>query len=494
MPRISAALILLTCLRVQAQPHRAGDLALEPYTFRTYDGATYPSELGHLWVSENRDISTGRLLQLAFVRIKTTSEKPRPPIVFLPGGPGIPATGIGRVPVYFALFKKLLTLSDVILLDQRGIGMSSPNTECPKEPSPPRDVFLSEATFRAALIARARTCAASWRAQALDLTAFTTAASADDLEDLRHALGAPKLSLIGHSYGTTLALEAVRRHGEHLDRVVLAGVDGPDHQLHLPLVSDFALRKLSAMAAASPQLDGVFPDTYGEFRRVQEKLAHEPLIVHVRDEQRKQEVELKIGALFLQFTIKDMLSNGRKADRVPALVYSLARGDTSLLAPAASDLYNGLSSGFSAMQFAVSCSDGWSDARRRLAQAQAPRSAFGDAPFVHLDPDLCREAGAAKPAADSLLPIWSTVRTLAVSGTLDSNTPGFQAAEVLWGLVNGGSLLVDYGFHETLPSPDVQAVVAEFLGGADISHRIVHEPPLRFLTIEEAKAAPQPAH
>ena len=34
--------------------------------------------------------------------------------------------------VYYELFQKLQSLSDVILPDQRGLGMSSPNTECPR--------------------------------------------------------------------------------------------------------------------------------------------------------------------------------------------------------------------------------------------------------------------------------------------------------------------------------------------------------------------------
>jgi hypothetical protein len=146
------------------------------------------------------------------------------------------------------------------------------------------------------------------------------------------------------------------------------------------------------------------------------------------------------------------------------------------------------------MRFAVFCSDGWSSGRRRLAAEQASRSVFGDAPFVHLDARLCSKVGVSNPIGDSLLPIWSSVPTLLVSGTLDSNAPAFQAEEVLWGLANGGSVLVENGFHETLPSPDAQAVVTEFFGGADVRRRVVQFPPPGFLTIEEAETSQQAAH
>jgi pimeloyl-ACP methyl ester carboxylesterase len=333
-------------------------------------------------------------------------------------------------------------------------------------------------------------CADYWRGKGIDLAAFNTVSSADDLEDLRVALREEKLSLLAHSYGTSLALTAARRHGEHLERVALAGAVGPDQNLHMPLVFDFALRKLSDLAAAAPELGGAFPDTYREFRQLVAQLGREPLTIPIRDERTKQRVDVKVGGFGLQFVVKDMLPNGRRADRIPALVYSLKRGDPALLIPMVQDLNNGLVSGFTAMQFAVSCSDGCSPERRRLAEEQATHSVFGYAPFVHLNTTLCKAAGGASLGPDYLLPVWSSVPTLLVSGTLDSNTPGFQAEEILWGLPNGVRIAVENGFHETLPSAEVQKVVLDFFSGAGVRGRSVKFAPPSFLTNEKAKALP----
>ncbi len=484
-----AALLSLAGLALAAEtpsPH-AGELSLEPFPFQTFDGAIHRAEFGRLWVRENRDGPSDRLIQIAFVRLPSTAEKPRSPVVFLSGGPGVPGIVIGRVPLYYRLFEKLRTLSDVILLDQRGVGMSSPNTACPEGAPPPPAAFETESGFREALTALARTCADHWRGEGLDVAAFTTAASADDLEDLRVALEADKLSLLAHSYGTAVALAAIRRHGAHLDRVVLAGTEGPDQTLQLPLVWDFALRRLSGMAAAAQRLSGAFPDTYREFQRVLKNVEKEPLSVPIQTGT-KQHGTVRVGAFVLKLAVKNMLFTGRQAAGIPALVYSLSQGDPTLLIPAVQSLYNALASGFSMMQFSVSCSDGWSAERRRLAEAQASLSVFGDAPFVHLDPALCGAVGGASPQSDSLLPVWSSVPTLLVSGTLDSNTPAFQSDEILWGLTNGESVRVENGFHETLPSTQVQPIVTEFLGGTDVGDRSVAIPPPTFLTIERAIA------
>ena len=487
--RSRAALLALAGLALAAETpsHHAGELSLDAYPFQTFDGTIQRAELGRLWVRENRDGPSDRLIQIAFVRLPSTAAKPRSPVVFLSGGPGVPGTVIGRVPLYHRLFERLQTRSDVILLDQRGVGMSSPNTACPEGAPPPSAAFETESGFREALTALARACADHWRGEGLDVAAFTTAASADDVEDLRVALEADKVSLIAHSYGTAVALAAIRRHGAHLDRVVLAGTEGPDQTVQLPLVWDFALRRLSAMAASAPDLSGAFPDTYREFQRLLEKLAKEPLPVPIQTGA-KQHSTVPVGPFVLKLSVKNMLFNGRQAEGIPALVYSLSQGDPTLLIPAVQSLYNALASGFSVMQFSVSCSDGWSAERRRLAEAQASRSLFGDAPFVHLDPDLCGAVGAASPQSESLLPVWSSVPTLLVSGTLDSNTPAFQSDEIVWGLSNGESVRVENGFHDTLPSTDVQAIVMEFLGGADVGDRSVELPPPTFLTIAKAIA------
>jgi hypothetical protein len=61
---------------VNAQEPRAGQIVIEPYTFRTYDGREHPAELGRLLVRENRNGDSGRLIQLAFVRLRSTAAQP----------------------------------------------------------------------------------------------------------------------------------------------------------------------------------------------------------------------------------------------------------------------------------------------------------------------------------------------------------------------------------------------------------------------------------
>lgn len=55
-----------------------------------------------------------------------------------------------------------------------------------------------------------------------DAAAYSIGRLVEDVEALRRELGVERISLIGHSFGTVLALEYAARYPEHVSRVVLA--------------------------------------------------------------------------------------------------------------------------------------------------------------------------------------------------------------------------------------------------------------------------------
>jgi pimeloyl-ACP methyl ester carboxylesterase len=169
-----------------------------------------PAELLRLAVPERRTQS-GPTLTLAALRLGTTAENPGAPIVFLMGGPGIPGSVMARVPPYFSLFQRLRGISDVIIVDQRGIGSSEPVLECPTDSILPTDAFVNIEGLVSALRARLAACAQRWGAEGFDANAFNTIESADDIDDLRRALGASRIDLLAFSYGTRLALAVLQR-------------------------------------------------------------------------------------------------------------------------------------------------------------------------------------------------------------------------------------------------------------------------------------------
>src|SRR5262245_43526939 len=163
----------------EANAQKAGDLKIEPYAFESSSGQKVDADLGRLYVPENRRNPKSRLIELAFVRFKTTAEKPGPPIIYLAGGPGGSGIAAARGS-RFPLFMALREVGEVIALDQRGVGMSKPNLNCsekidyPLDKAPSRDAMLN--AFRKA----SRACADRLRAEGVDLQGYNTNESADD--------------------------------------------------------------------------------------------------------------------------------------------------------------------------------------------------------------------------------------------------------------------------------------------------------------------------
>src|SRR5678816_2265182 len=137
--------------------------------------------------------------------------------------------------------------------DQRGTGLSQQLPACRDRWSVPLDVAATRDQIEAEVLRHARACAAQWRSEGVDLDAYNTEDSADDLDDLRRALGAPRIALVGASYGSHLGLAAIRRHGGIVDRAVLAGIEGPDATLKLPSDQEALLRRIAQLVAADPR-------------------------------------------------------------------------------------------------------------------------------------------------------------------------------------------------------------------------------------------------
>jgi pimeloyl-ACP methyl ester carboxylesterase len=116
------------------------------------------------------------------------------------------------------------------------------------------------------------------------LSAYNTSAIADDVADLRTALGLDKLDLLGLSYSTAIDLEVVRRHPEIVRSVVLDSVLPLD--AHYDEVADAnVLRSLHAIfdgCAVDPSCSRTYPNLTMAFRRLVERLNSRPVEVTLR--------------------------------------------------------------------------------------------------------------------------------------------------------------------------------------------------------------------
>ncbi|MFG3102295.1 alpha/beta hydrolase [Streptomyces sp. NPDC048182] len=172
----------------------------------------------------------GRHITLALSRVPHTAAASQGPLLVNPGGPG----GSGLTLAGFvasSLPKAVAAQYDVIGFDPRGVGRSEPALDCrPGHFAPVRpDTLPDTPAAERANLTRAKAFADACGAKYADVLPYIgTVDAAEDLDAIRAALGAERVSYFGYSYGTYLGAVYARLHPDRVRRLVLDSVVDPD--------------------------------------------------------------------------------------------------------------------------------------------------------------------------------------------------------------------------------------------------------------------------
>lgn len=453
-----------------------------PFTLRTYDGQTHELEIGK--------IRAGARDTVAFYRLRSRSEVANaPPTVFLMGGPGIPATVMAPIPPYWAVFDKLREFGDVIVLDQRGLGLSSPKVDCPPLSTAFDTAFL---TSHAALVASYRkvaaACAEYWRSKGVDPRQYSDIAIAEDIERIRIGLRAAKVRLLGFSYGTRLAMTYARRYPRNVESMVLQGPTDAELEYHESLQRDSLLLRMATMAAKDTFTAAFAQNLVPRIRALIDRAGQNPIRVKIRRAQ-GDSVVIPVGGEGLRGIVEGHITD----TRLPAFIATTENDDLTILTQWVEGMYNDFGGGAGTlMARAMNCSAPASAARRQHVDSLAKRSLFGVA-FDNFaaDPEFCSALGGEPPAIQPRLSKPIAARVFFITGELDDRTPPGNDAVLAGEFTSSTRLVVANGGHELLPMGQVQNVVMDFFAGADVSERTVRDVPRVFMPIEIAKVPPR---
>jgi pimeloyl-ACP methyl ester carboxylesterase len=165
---------------------------------------------------------------------------PRAPIFAVEGGPGYASTLTANA--YVKLFGSLLRRHPLVLVDMRGTGRSQP-VDCPDVQGGrgPESIVLAE-------------CA---RRLGRKFESYRTSAAADDIDDVRRALGYERIVLYGDSYGTYLGQSYAYRHPDRLDALVLdSAYPARGETAWYPSLPRTGIRSLEVACRRSPKCRG----------------------------------------------------------------------------------------------------------------------------------------------------------------------------------------------------------------------------------------------
>jgi pimeloyl-ACP methyl ester carboxylesterase len=205
----------------------------------------------------------GRTIEIAISRLASTKPEQRRGVLLTnSGGPGGPGLGFPARLRELKLPQAVLDSYDVIGIDPRGVGHSTPvtcdlTTEQQTSNIPPYADDDADVTARAkAVEVIAEQCGSS--ASADVLPHISTANTARDLDQVRAALGEKTASYLGVSYGTYLGSVYTTLFPETTDRVVLDSAVGPhgwdvNHSRLLGQGMEDRFPDFAAFAAAHPE-------------------------------------------------------------------------------------------------------------------------------------------------------------------------------------------------------------------------------------------------
>jgi pimeloyl-ACP methyl ester carboxylesterase len=479
-PVMLALLLSLLMVKTVFAQQKSGDLKFEAYALEAPDRQKIAAELGKLLVPENRRNSQSRLIELAFVRLKSTAQTPGAPIIYLEGGPGNSGIAAAKGPA-LPLFLALREVGDVILLDQRGVGMSKPDPICHRTWDWPLDQPANPPEMMRVALEKAKACAEDLQKQGFDLSGYNTEESADDIEALREALGTEKVNLWGISYGTHLALTVIRRHERRVGRAVLSGISGPDNALlKLPSTIQKQLVQVDALVKADANVSKLIPHFQSLIGQLLNQLEKKPVTVEVTNARTGQKAIVTVGKWDLQFFTASRFTQSWGIAGAPAFFYPLSQGDFTPLAQAALGFRR--SPVGSMMAAAMVCASGASEERLSAISREATQAAFGNAinfPF----PEVCAALPKIELGKTFRTPIKSSVPVLFISGTLDGRTPVSNAEEVIKGFPNGHHLIIEgasHGYDLFYFFPRSQETLQGFLKGQPVTTNRISILPFRF--------------
>lgn len=388
---------------------------------------------GTISVPEDRRHTDSPAIRLAVAIVRARSAHPLPdPLVYLSGGPG--SAALSSTPRLARGWSAFLANRDLIVFDQRGTGFSRPSLACPEsdgsDADAPSRAISPDARVRAEAAALLR-CHDRLVSHGVTPSAYTSAASAADLDDLRLTLGYKQWNILGISYGTRLALTAMRDKPAGIRAVILDSVYPPPVNLYTAMPSNVE-RSFNALfngCAVDKRCARAYPDLESQFYDLIAQLDARPIAVTVRDPRTGAFAKVHFDGARLIGLLFDSLYRTDLIPLLPQMVADAHAGKYALLASLENQRLS-RKLGFSAgLYFSVQCNEEIPFATaQELTSAAAAHPRLRPYFAINLDetPEIfafCRSWGGRTPDPRENEPVRSAIPTLILAGAYDPITP-----------------------------------------------------------------------
>jgi len=421
-----------------------------------------PAQCGTLEVPENRDMADGRKIGI-FVGIlpANTLSPARDPLFILAGGPGQAASALAPFASQLAAIRRT---RDIVLVDQRGTGRSSPLDCAALKPD-------RSAAFDTDPLPRAKACAVELAERGVDASQYTTAAWVADLEAVRSALGYPRINVWGGSYGTRAALEYLRRHPDRVRAMILDGVAPPAMKITLDVwtTREAAFDAIVDACKRARPCTAAHADPAATLAAIEKDLGSAHRVARISDPQTGDPVDVPVTFDLILAALQPLTYAPELASLVPELLDRAIAEDYAPLVAASlvitSDLAEQVNT---ALHYSVTCAEDVP----RIAPGEASQKlgALRTKALAERLIGVCDIWPKGSVAADFGTPVRSDIPVLLLSGALDPVTPPAYASEVAKTLPNSRHIVASGFGHLVSSHGCAPRLVASFVEHGDLDH------------------------
>jgi pimeloyl-ACP methyl ester carboxylesterase len=451
-----------------ASGRKPGEIIIEPASLTSPTGETIPFELGTLYVPENRADPKARIIGVGFARFRPPHSTGVPPTFHLDGGPGASfleglrpgnnKRGMPGIDLYRGI-------GDVVFIDQRGFSeRGDVLTFKYRTPRQPLDQPISIARESAGYVAMARAAVDSFRRKGFDLRGYDIKECADDVNDLRKALGYNQIILVGQSFGSQWSFAVMRRHPEIVARSLLMGVEPLDFGYDMPSHVLAAVQRMWFEAEKDPRLQPYLPKggLMAAAREVLRRLETEPVHVTLKNEKTGERVTISMGTEDFQRTF----AMERGGDQ-PAFIISLYYGHYDEWARAALTFRQARDSEEVIIGPLIDTSLGVTPRREFLLRTDPALQFLGqwDSRSYLETADIWPSKDVGNEFRNEIV---NQIPVVFVEGDWDTSTPIENTLGVAPYFPNGHVLIVEHGKHSALKrivedAPEIVTALMEFV-------------------------------
>ena len=411
-------------------------------------------------------VGAPRRIRLSLVRLPAVSRREHSdPIVLLAGGPGGDAQSMYTHVA--SVFARIGRTRDILLLDQRGTGRSTPLRCAADELDELAGLSMEQELTR--FLDQSEQCRDALALEH-DLSAYTTSHAVRDLEAVRALLGYETFNIYAVSYGTRVAQHFARRYPERVRSMVLDGVVAPETILgpELALHAQAALDGIFERCRLDPDCDSAFPDIGSQTRLLLKKLTQRAELLSLAHPRTGEPLQLEFGVAQLKLVLRLVSYQSQQAALLPLAINQAINGQYQSLAAlyvlTAESLSRALASG---MHNTVMCSEDLSRIDPKTINDAALQATYLGRDMLDFLQPLCRIWPKGPVDTDFNEPLTSPIPTLLLSGTLDPVTPPTDAAKVTRTLANARHLILPGEGHGQLGIRCMDRVLADFFETTD---------------------------